>query len=118
MRFTVIPFNPVRYEIQLIPPDTVKGLNGDDWKRAIKSEITTVQNKGCREFTDASTSVKALYLKFLLCRKRDEDGVLKKHKARFVECGNEENENKEESFSSVAELTDVKILMSLFLSWK
>lgn len=52
-----------------------------------------------------------LHSKFVLFRKRDHTVTVKKYKARFVVCGNEEHEYDDECFSPVPDISTKKLII-------
>lgn len=60
-----------------------------------------------------SSTRKVLQGKFVLRRKRDSMEAIVKHKVRLVVCGNQEEENLEESFSPVPDFSIVKLIIRI-----
>lgn len=76
----------------------------------MKNEIDIVDKMNCWTVVDRPTNRRVLHSKFAPKHKRDEDGQIQKYNARFVGCGNEEENNNTEYFSPVAAFTVIKII--------
>lgn len=59
----------------------------------MEEESTALENMNCWDVDPLPQNEHVLHSTFVLERRKDESGNLKCHKARFVVCGNEGNEN-------------------------
>lgn len=60
-------------------------------------------------------SIPVLHMTFVLHRKHDEYGMVSRHKAILVVCGNEEWDYQNDKFSPVVDFTVAKLIICLFL---
>ena len=77
------------------------------WVKAIKAELEYMDSNQVCDLVDAPANIKPIGCKWVYKRKRGSDGKVETFKARLVAKGYEE------TFSSVAMLKSIKILLSI-----
>lgn len=84
------------------------------------AEIRVLTQVVCWEEVVQPKYTSVLHIKFGLWREPSHNGDIKKYKARFVVCGNEEHNNGNDCFSPIVDCTLIKLLQSLAMQkkWK
>ena len=67
--------------------DAMNSPEWPEWKKAIRTELETLQRMGTWELVDAPEDRKPITNKWVFVRKYDKDGNLQKYKARLVARG-------------------------------
>jgi hypothetical protein len=92
--------------------------DADDWKEAVRSEIYSILSNGTWELVDRPYECKLMGCKWVFKKKLRSDGTSDKYKARLVaKCyAQKEGEDFFDTYSPVARLTTIHILLSLTTS--
>ena len=105
-----------------IPRNIYQALQDENWKNAIKEEITALEKNGAWEIVDLSEEKRAVGSKWVFTLKYKLDRSLERYKARPVTQGFTQTQGLdcEETFAPVAKLNSIRILLSLAvnLDWK
>ncbi|KAH9792396.1 hypothetical protein KPL71_004098 [Citrus sinensis] len=101
--------NPTSYNEALIDRDV------KFWKKAMNQEMESVYSNKVWELVEAPNGVKPIGCKWIYKRKRGVDGRVETFKARLVAEGFTQKEgiDYEETFSTVAMLKSIRILLSI-----
>jgi hypothetical protein len=85
------------------------------WRVAIQSEMDVVEKNCTWELADLPRGHSAITLKWVFKLKRDEAGVIVKHKARLMARGfvQQEGIDFDDIFTSVAQMESVRLLFAL-----
>jgi hypothetical protein len=91
--------------------------DADDWKEAVHSEIDSILSNGTWELVDRLYGCKPMGCKWVF-KKISLDGIIDKYKARLVVNGYTQKEGEDffDTYSPVARLTTICILLSLIAS--
>ncbi|KAK1613923.1 hypothetical protein QYE76_019440, partial [Lolium multiflorum] len=101
--------DPATYEEAMMSPDSNK------WQEAMKSEMGSIYDNQVWTLVDLPDSRKAVENKWIFKRKTDADGNITVYKARLVAKGFRQIQgvNYDETFSPVAKLKSVRILLAI-----
>ena len=101
--------DPTSYNEALIDRDV------EFWKKAMNQEMESMYSNKVWELVEAPNGVKPIGCKWIYKRKRGVDGRVETFKARLVAEGFTQKEgiNYEETFSPVAMLKSIRILLSI-----
>ncbi|KAH9725006.1 Integrase catalytic domain-containing protein [Citrus sinensis] len=101
--------DPTSYNEALIDRDV------EFWKMAMNQEMKSMYSNKVWELVEAPNGIKPIRCKWIYKRKRGVDGRVETFKARFVAKGFTQKEgiNYEETFSPVAMLKSIRILLSI-----
>lgn len=99
--------------------EALDGTENEQWRRAMNADNNALERMKCLDVMKRPSNQKVVHSKFVLVRKRDENGNVRRRKARLVVCGNDEYDYHEDNFSPVATFTVTKLIMCLVLqkSW-
>lgn len=106
---------PLNVTSTKIPNDYLESMSNPNWYIAMKEEIPALHNNGTWILIDLPIGKKAVGCKWVYTIKPNADGSLDRFKARLVPKGFNQTAGVgyEETFSPVAKLNSVRILISL-----
>jgi hypothetical protein len=98
--------------------ESYSSLDADYWKKAIKSEMDSIMSNGTWEVVSRPYGCKPIGCKWVLKKKLRPDGTIEKYKARLIAKGyNQKGEDFFDTYSLVARLTTIRVLLSLATSY-
>ena len=85
------------------------------WVKAMKAELESMDSNKVQDLVEAPTNIKPIGCKWVYKRKRGSNGKVETFKARLVVKGYTQMEgiDYEETFSPIAMLKSIKILLSI-----
>ncbi|CAI7882956.1 unnamed protein product [Closterium sp. NIES-53] len=106
-----------RHESPHVPAAEEKGRGKrriQEWKKAMESELKTIEEKGTWELVELPEGRKAITSKWLFKIKSDADGKIERNKSRLVAKGYQQKEKVDykELFVPVVKLTTLQILLA------
>jgi hypothetical protein len=92
--------------------------DADYWKDVIRSEMDSIMSNGTWEITYCPNRCKPIGCKWIFKKKLRHDGTIEKYKARLVakEFTQREGENFFDTYSPVAQITTIRVLIALACS--
>jgi hypothetical protein len=98
--------------------DAFASPDADDWKEAVRSEIDSILSNETWELVDQLYGCKHVGCKWVFEKKLRSDGTVDKYKVRLVTKGYTQKEGEDfvDTYSPVARLTTIHVLLSLAAS--
>ncbi|GMF58755.1 unnamed protein product [Phytophthora fragariaefolia] len=90
------------------------------WLKAIAEELRALVGNGVWEVVRVPKDVRVLHPKWAFKTKLDAEGLIERHKARLVACGNKQSFGVDYSvtFAAVIDMTSSKLILALARKWR
>jgi hypothetical protein len=97
----------------------LKGSEGHFWLKAMKEEMRSLHNKQTWKLMRRRHGKRAIPCFWVLTKKQNQDGSVKKYKARLVILGNRQEYgiDYKETFSPTLKFTSIRLLLHLATVW-
>ncbi|CAI7902653.1 unnamed protein product [Closterium sp. NIES-54] len=94
--------------------EALESSDAEDWKKAMKSELKSIEENGTWELVELPEGRKAITSKWLFKIKSDADGKIERYKSRLVAKGYHQKEKVDykELFAPVVEPTTLRTLLA------
>ncbi|CAI7888753.1 unnamed protein product [Closterium sp. NIES-54] len=108
-------FSPVEMPGELATlKEALESSDAEEWKKAMESELKSIEENGTRELVELPKGRKAITSKWLFKIKSNADGKIERYKSRLVANGYQQKEKVDykELFSPVVKPTTMRTLLS------